>query len=94
MTIVFVEYKVFPEKRDAYSQWMKERVRDTPKMELYEGSDQPGLFVEIWHNVEEHEYREFKNERLENPESPWAELADYVPGGLDKVHIWHFRRTI
>jgi hypothetical protein len=93
MGIVFVEYKVFPEKREAYLQWMNSLTREESRLELYEGSDQPDLFVELWRDFGEEEYRTYKKTRLESAGSPWAGLADYVPGGAAKIHIWHFRRT-
>ncbi|TMV46486.1 hypothetical protein FE783_26365 [Paenibacillus mesophilus] len=94
MGIVFVEYKVFPEKREAYLQWFKTLTMAETRLELYEGSDQPDLFVELWRDFGPDEYREFKKSRQESPESPWAELADFVPGGSAKVHIWYFQRSV
>lgn len=93
MHIVFVEYKVFPEKRGAYLKWIAELARAHPLMEHYEGSEQPNLFVELWPGIDEETYGAFKRQRLESADRPWPELAEYVPGGLDKVHIWHFRRS-
>ncbi|RKN62886.1 hypothetical protein [Paenibacillus ginsengarvi] len=93
MEIVFVEYKVFPEKRDAYLSWVKQIRFQHPRMTHYEASDQASLFVELWLNVGEEEYRSFKTARLHNPAAPWSELAEFVPGGLEKVHVWHFRST-
>lgn len=93
MGIVFVEYKVFPEKREAYLQWFYSLTRDESRLELYEGSDQPDLFVELWRDFGHDEYRVFKKTRLDSTGSPWVGLADYVPGGAAKIHIWHFRRA-
>ena len=50
MGIVFVEYKVFPEKREAYLSRIRELMKNASGVQLYEGSDQPNLFVEIWHD--------------------------------------------
>lgn len=96
MGIIFVEYKVIPEKREAYLQWIDARSRSDSSisMELYEGSDQPDLFVELWRDFNEEAYRAFKKTRLESADSPWAELANYVPGGAAKIHIWHFHRSV
>ncbi|MFC3770273.1 hypothetical protein [Paenibacillus sp. GCM10012303] len=94
MDIIFIEYKVFPDKRDAYMSWIKSAADGDVRFELYEGSDQPGLFVEQWRGFDEDGYRSFKIRRLETGDPSWSGLADFVPGGLAKVHIWHFRRTI
>lgn len=94
MGIVFVEYKVFPEKREAYLQWIEPLAGNESGLELYEGSDQPDLFVELWRGFDEEAYRAFKKSRLEASDSPWAELEQYVAGGAAKIHIWHFRRSL
>ncbi|MEF3304421.1 hypothetical protein [Paenibacillus sp. GYB003] len=93
MGIVFVEYKVFPEKREAYLSWVREWAGAYPELQHYEGTDQPNLFVELWPNVDADRYVEFKRSRVERPERPWTALEDFVPGGLPRVHVWHFRRT-
>ncbi|PYI50794.1 hypothetical protein [Paenibacillus flagellatus] len=93
MDIVFVEYKVFPEKRDAYLRWIGAAARADNRFELYEGSEQPDLFVELWRGMDDERYRSFKRERLEPGDPSWGALAEFVPGGLAKVHVWHFRRT-
>lgn len=94
MEIVFVEYKVFPEKRGAYLDWVRGISASHPELEHYEGTDQPNLFVELWHGFGQRQYLDFKRNRTELPVDPWSGLADFVPGGLAKVHIWHFRRTM
>lgn len=93
MGIVFVEYKVFPEKRNAYLSRIGELMESASGVQLYEGSDQPNLFVEIWQDCDPARYRELKRLRLE-PGSAWSELADFVPGGASRIHIWHFDRTL
>lgn len=55
---------------------------------LLEGTDQRGLFVEIWEAVAD--FAQFKHERLEQKQSEWGVLLSYVDGGKDKIHIWEF----
>jgi hypothetical protein len=93
MGIVFVEYKVFPEKREAYLSRIRKLLKTASGVQLYEGSDQPNLFVEIWQDCDAAQYRKIKQLRLQ-PGSAWAEIADFVPGGASRIHIWHFDRTL
>jgi hypothetical protein len=88
---MFVEYKVDPEKRDQYLQWIRSMNRKEPRFELLEGSDQPHLFVEIWRGISFDEYVKLKQERLGRFHSAWSAMAEYVSGGADRIHIWHFR---
>ncbi len=94
MSKVFVEYTIIQEKRLNYLHYMQKIVNQTG-LELFEGSDQPGLFVEIWSDVSYTEYESFKKQRL-HPEmnSDWASFGDNVVGGLSKLHIWHFSKAM
>ncbi|MCD1259840.1 hypothetical protein B5M42_013455 [Paenibacillus athensensis] len=62
---VFVEYAIKPEKRDAYLQYMRRLAHMERRLEVLEGTDQPGLFVEIWSGVTPAEYAAMKRGRLE-----------------------------
>lgn len=91
MAIVFAEYKVYPEKREQYLQWMQEQKASFTRLELYEGSDQPGLFVEVWRDCGYDDYLELKRIRhCSDNSSRWTEMAQFVPGGAGNIHIWHF----
>jgi hypothetical protein len=88
---VFVEYTILQEMRLVYLNHMREWLKREGRMELLEGSDQPGLFVEIWNEVSYEDYVLLKKERLQpSPDQtfPWG---DWVKGGLAKIHIWHFK---
>ena len=65
----------------------------TPALKWYEGSDQPGLFVEMWSDVPWETYLRMKRERTEDPHSPWREMDEMVEGGKAKIHIWHFKKA-
>jgi hypothetical protein len=86
---VFVEYKVNEERMDDYLQFMSNEL-DRSGMELYEGTEQPGLFVELWPDMDSAAFRSFKLERTEPVDSPWRTLDGWIAGGLAKVHVWHF----
>jgi hypothetical protein len=57
---------------------------------LYEGTDQINLFVEIWSASTEEEAEDIKKERC-NERSPWYRIAEWIPGGADKMHVWTFK---
>lgn len=76
-------------------------------LELYEGSDQPGLFVEIWNGLSKEQYIQLKQARGKqglkedetalnnNPfgNTEWYRLDEWIKGGSEKVHIWHFEKV-
>jgi hypothetical protein len=92
MSKVFVEYTIIHEKRSNYLHYMQKLMEQT-RLELIEGTDQPGLFVEIWSNCSYSEYESMKKARLEPEEnSLWEPFGNLIAGGLAKLHIWHFSK--
>lgn len=89
MSIVLMEYKILPEHRTAYLDWMTSKQKAYPELEWYEGTDQPGLFVEGWPNCSYERFQAFKAERKDPGHPEWGKLHEYVPEG--KIHIWHFQ---
>lgn len=89
---VFVEYAIKPAFRDSFLIYMQEWQRREGRLELLEGTDQAGLFVEIWKNVTYEEYLSLKEERLQGTEnaSHQAVWEEWIEGGLSKLHMWHF----
>jgi hypothetical protein len=107
MSKVFVEYHILPQHRSAYSQWIK-NVRDVcPGLELLEGADQPGLFVELWTGLTRKAYEQMKQKRHYPSDQPflesdhtlynevihWRDLDEWVQGGAEKIHIWYFHKV-
>jgi hypothetical protein len=90
MCKVFVEYTIDQEKRKAYLHYMQKIIKQTG-LELFEGTNQPGLFIEIWSDINYAGYESLKLERS-NPEkgSEWESFGEMILGGLSKLHIWHF----
>ncbi|PZE21264.1 hypothetical protein CBW46_007790 [Paenibacillus xerothermodurans] len=104
MPIVFVEYQILPQHTPAYSEWLAEVRAKHAELEVYEGADQPGLFVEIWHGLSRDEYDRLKQERLTEAAGSaglglpsasfsWRELHQWVSGGAQKIHIWYFEKV-
>jgi hypothetical protein len=107
MSVTFIEYQILPEHRSAYSEWMKQVRAAFPELEVYEGTDQPGLFVELWKGQSHEEYKQLKEARLnlhlESEEASqenggfgkmdWKPLHNWATGGRGKIHIWHFGKV-
>jgi hypothetical protein len=99
MCKVFVEYKVKPEYRETYLVWIKEMTRKDGRFTVYEGTEQPGLFVEMWDGLERDEYLKMKEQRLTTASSEgenddrWGRLTGWVEGGVSKIHMWHFTKV-
>ncbi|QHW30762.1 hypothetical protein GZH47_07760 [Paenibacillus rhizovicinus] len=90
MFICFVEYRIDSAAELTYREWIAEKQDEFPGFKLFEGTDQPLLFVEVWEapNVEEAE--RIKKERC-GERSSWRDMADWVPGGSAKIHAWTFK---
>ncbi|MBM7567412.1 hypothetical protein [Paenibacillus sacheonensis] len=90
MFICFVEYRIEPEHERRYRDWMAAREAVFPGFQLYEGTDQPLLFVEVWEASDMDSAERIKKERCEE-RSSWLAMADWVPGGSAKIHAWTFK---
>lgn len=86
---VFVEYRIQSIARESYITFMQQMGKCYRQMTIYEGTDQPNLFVECWSGVNFEQYEELKRLRIDQ-KSEWTEMNDWVVGGADKIHIWHF----
>ena len=90
MYICFAEYRIMDELRETYIGYTNQLLTEGHNVQLYEGTDQPGLFVEVW-NAESHEIVEqIKKERC-NERSPWFRVSEWIVGGPAKMHIWTFK---
>ncbi|MDU0203034.1 hypothetical protein ACYEXS_25625 [Paenibacillus sp. MAH-36] len=92
MSKVFVEYAINPEYRDSFLIYMQEWQKREGRLEVLEGTDQPGLYVEIWSEVSRDEYIAMKEDRLQQGGGRGNQAAweKWVKGGLSKLHMWHF----
>lgn len=87
--IIFVEYRIDPDKREVYEQAADRLLRTQHNCILYEGTDQPHVFVEQYFETTPEQYANMKQLRLEQ-ESEWDEITACIPGGRSKLHIWEF----
>ncbi|WP_028559864.1 hypothetical protein [Paenibacillus pinihumi] len=90
MYICFVEYKIDEEYMETYRAFMKEKQEAHSNMHIYEGTDQPGLFVELWQAASEAEAQRIKEERC-NERSSFMAARDWISGGSSRLHAWVFK---
>ncbi|KRF09701.1 hypothetical protein ASG89_15935 [Paenibacillus sp. Soil766] len=93
MSKVFVEYAINPEFRASFLIYMQGQQLREGHLELLEGTDQDGLYVEIWHDVTYEEYLIMKEERLNVERMGDGQHGDWerwIKGGISKLHMWHF----
>jgi len=91
MYICFAEYKIQPDYRDDYLLEVdKLRLQEEELVHVYEGTDQPSLFVEVWSCRDEVHALRVKEERL-SERSPWFALSSWIAGGPAKLHVWTFK---
>ncbi|MOA41440.1 hypothetical protein D3C78_1634000 [compost metagenome] len=90
MYICFAEYKILEEYREPFTSYTKLLLKDLPHVTLYEGTDQPNLFVEVWQAADAEEAERMKEERC-NERSPWFPITDWIAGGAGKLHVWTFK---
>ncbi|REE92873.1 hypothetical protein A8990_103180 [Paenibacillus taihuensis] len=91
MFICFVEYHIAQAFEDRYRSWIAQKQQEfKDAFQLYEGTDQPLLFVEVWEAATEEKAVGIKKERCDE-RSSWYEMTDWVPGGSAKVHAWTFK---
>jgi hypothetical protein len=93
LAICFVEYRISERHELEYREWVKARMTGPGGFKLYEGTDQPLLFVEVWEAESTEAAEAIKKERC-SERSSWLEMADWVPGGVAKIHVWTFRPVI
>lgn len=83
----FAEYRIAEENRERYFALMESLKASHPEMYLYEGTDQPGLFVEVWEAGTKEEADCIREMRLSG-DSPWSAVSRLASGN---VHAWVFR---
>ncbi|NIK78431.1 hypothetical protein FHS15_003569 [Paenibacillus castaneae] len=90
MYICFAEYQIAPEHRQLFLDYTKTLLANVHDVYLYEGTDQPNLFVEVWNAPNAEEAERIKKERCDE-RSPWFFITEWIVGGEAKMHIWTFK---
>jgi hypothetical protein len=94
---VLSEFKVSAEKRKDFMDLLPAVKRELEGMgaveiSIFEGTDQPGLFVEEFIVADMEAYESLKKARNEEVSEVWEQQHACVPGGKNKVHIWAFAK--
>lgn len=90
MAICFVEYRIEATAEANYRAFMQQKLSEYESLQLYEGTDQPLLFVEMWQAANVEEAERIKKERCDE-RSQWKQVADWIVGGAAKCHAWTFK---
>ncbi|MDQ0060693.1 hypothetical protein [Paenibacillus harenae] len=90
MYICFAEYRIKDEHRKQYLDYTQALLKDEERIQLYEGTDQPNLFVEVWTASTAELAEQMKEERC-SERSSWYRIVGWVEGGAGKLHVWTFK---
>ena len=90
MYICFAEYRIAPESREHFLAFAEAHLNGRNDVYLYEGTDQPNLFVEVWQAGSEEEAERIKKERCDE-RSLWSRISEWIAGGSAKLHVWTFK---
>jgi hypothetical protein len=93
MYICFAEYRIAPEHREQYLALAAGQLSGRDDMYLYEGTDQPNLFVEVWQAPTFAAAEQIKEERRSG-RSSLAQITAWIPGGESKLHVWTFQPAL
>ncbi|MGP4080631.1 hypothetical protein ACTWQL_11985 [Pseudalkalibacillus sp. R45] len=94
---VFIEYKIISEKEDYYRCLLGEVLKyhkeqwGIKDFQIFEGTDQPYLFVEEFHVENIDRYQKYKEERQHEKNQLWKTLHKCIKGGGDKINVWAFQ---
>jgi len=90
MFICFAEYKIDPIYEAEYRSLTAKLTAGCKHVSLYEGTDQPYLFVEVWSCSSLEQAEQIKEERL-SERSSWSPITRWIVGGRSKLHVWTFK---
>ncbi|RNB92273.1 hypothetical protein EDM56_00805 [Brevibacillus fluminis] len=90
MYTIFVEYRILPEKREAYFNYMSTipaqiSERGGVGYRHLEGVEQSNTFVEAFEVEQLETYQAIRSWRLSD-----TELPTFISGGAAKLHMWAF----
>jgi hypothetical protein len=97
MLTIFMEYKVNQDTIQSYETHMSSVINELKKFGVsdirwFKAADQPNLYVECFQVNDKYMYDTIKKKRT-SPEHPvFSVLANFVTGGLEKIHCWAFEK--
>ncbi len=77
----FVEYRIEKEYRTSYLTWAAVLKQQFEQMDVYEGAEQPGLFVEIWNGLSDEAYAAMKAART-------GTITPGLPDETEEGRLW------
>lgn len=94
---VLSEYWVLESERSRFLELLPEITKSLEQLgareiAFFEGTDQPGLFVEEFIVEDMAAYEQLKKSRHEEQAPVWEQFHSCVRGGKNKVHVWAFSR--
>ncbi|KRF67244.1 hypothetical protein ASG99_16605 [Bacillus sp. Soil768D1] len=92
---VFIEYKIIPEKRKQYLKLTDKIVTHYQNLQvkgfsIYEGIEQPNLFVEDFIVSNYEHFKQLTTERLEEQMPFWKDVHSCIYDDVKKVNIYAF----
>lgn len=96
MWLAFSEYHIDSIHRAKYMSWAEKMTGRYPSLRIYEGTDQPGLFVEVWEGMEHTAFQAVKSYRVEEigeGDADLLEMKQWLAQGKERIHMWHFHKA-
>lgn len=98
MITVLSEFQILDTKRDQFLHLLDEVKEDLEKLGakdivFFEGTDQPGLFVEEFTVQDMEHYQQIKNVRYQENSLVWNKFHTCINGGKKKFNIWAFKKV-
>lgn len=98
MYTIFIEYRVIPHAvsdflQIHYSMIQKEARTISSKYQFLKGTDQPDIFVEMFHLESLDLYNKWKEHiATGDPALLWSPIIPFIAGGSSKFHMWAFQK--
>jgi hypothetical protein len=93
MKKIFVEYRIQQACKEMYLEQVR-TLQTIHNFEVWEGTDQPNLFMEEWRGLTFEQYEKLKQSRLNEEDNDWKQLHACIEGGALKIHMWHFTQRM
>jgi hypothetical protein len=96
MSLGFAEYPIHSDYRDHYMKWVGEMTRRYAQLQVYEGTDQPNLFVESWEGMSHEDFtkmKQFRQEGLGEGDADLRQVSQWLAEGKVKINMWHFQKV-
>lgn len=95
---ILSEFKIIDDKRDIFLSLLEDLTNNLRELgaegeiSVFEGVDQPGLFVEEFILKDKEAYDQMKKVRDSESSPFWQEYNTCILGGKTKLNIWAFEK--